>query len=225
VVVNEDMEPSDRPWVVRHAPKGILQNGVSPRGICGTTPERITEAIEHLETIYVDPDRREEDETGEADGDGEEAMSSVGNDRLRPRLPETSLPGRSKAPGLKGRNKDQKMTQPRRRPLQELDVESLLDPRFAAADANQDNIDNNTAARSLSSPITDGDQGLSTGTPNKENVKPSTTAMATAASAPANSTQRRNRVSGWLSRRIAAVHSDVRPPGMSQLVWVRRRWS
>ena len=225
MVVNDDMEPPDRPWVVRHAPKGILQNGVSPRGICGTTPERIIEVIEHLKTIYVDQDCREEDEAGEADGVGEEAVSSVGDDRLRPRLLETALPGRSKAPGLKGRNKEQKMTQPRRRPLQEIDVESPLDPRFPAAAANQANIDANTAARSLNSPTTDGDQGLSTGTPNKENVKPSTTAMATAASAPAKSTQRRNRVSGWLSRRIAAVRSDVRPPGMSQLEWVRRRWS
>lgn len=76
----EEDRLSEEPTMINAATEGGLRDNVSPRGSCGSSPEKIRDAVESFKAVYIDSEHDVEAQSGAQTGVGVETKESTSDE-------------------------------------------------------------------------------------------------------------------------------------------------
>ncbi|KAK6395103.1 hypothetical protein LTR65_001292 [Meristemomyces frigidus] len=220
----EKADQSELPIIVHTTAEGILRNNVSRLGSCNSTPEKIQDAVEKFEAIYIDQDCRADNEQVASDGtksrkedlDGAEARQRAGMLRMQ----ELCLPEGARIQSQEAVGGAQQKPSVGRKPLQELNLNSLMFSRSPGSFQVFNEAENTDRSESVAKGRVSQPSGTTkphrrpshkTDVLDKENVEPSVSEIRYVHVG-------KNKEDGTLG---ASSYQKVRPPGLSQVEWLQ----
>lgn len=221
----EVMEEPGTPMVRRTA-NTVLHDNVSPRGSCGSSPERIRKALMDFE-IYVDAERESQKPVADDDVRKPAEVSPNGTDAQTLGIQRRFLPAFAAFQGLEAASIEPKESAVQRRALQELDLDlsifgesktsSLVNSVVKEAQSEESRA-GAVATSQYIGPLprpnqAEGHHDVS----GKENVEPVKSIENSV-----TKDKKKSRGADPQLMRSARSRQQVRPSGMSQVEWLRR---